>query len=128
MTNPENRGVIGLRPDGPDRQHGRAPDLLWSDVETFFDPGRMIDLRVRLAPDVLAIFRPVSATEIDFDIDLRELRGQPGVDILCGLLRAIGRRVGKPVSMTAEGDYGNPVLGFDPAADRVVLLADPRFR
>lgn len=27
--------------------------------------------------------------------------------------------------MTAEGDYGNLVIGFDPAADRVVLLADP---
>jgi hypothetical protein len=57
-----------------------------------------------------------------------ELRGQSGVDILCGLLRAIGRRVGKPVSMTAEGDHDNPVLGFDPATDRVVLLEDPRFR
>jgi hypothetical protein len=50
------------------------------------------------------------------------------VDILCGLLRVIGRRVGKPVSMTAEGDHDNPVLGFDPATDRVVLLEDPRFR
>jgi hypothetical protein len=47
------------------------------------------------------------------------------VDTLCGFLRAIGRRLGKPVVMTAEGDHGNPVLGFEPAADRVVLLADP---
>ena len=39
---------------------------------------------------------------------------------------AIGRRLGKPVLMTPEGDSGYPVLGFDPAADRVVLLADPR--
>lgn len=48
------------------------------------------------------------------------------MDILCGFLGSIGRRLGKPVRMTAEGDWGNLVLGFDPAADRVVLLADPR--
>lgn len=28
--------------------------------------------------------------------------------------------------MSAEGDHGNPVLGFDPLAGRVLLLADPR--
>ncbi|MFI1203452.1 hypothetical protein ACH4VR_29150 [Streptomyces sp. NPDC020883] len=84
------------------------------------------DLRVWPVPDVLAIFRPLSADEIGFDVDLRELQGQDGVDILCGFLGAIGRRLGKPVVMTGEGDHGNPVLGFDPAADRVVLLADPQ--
>ncbi|MFG2123862.1 hypothetical protein [Streptomyces sp. NPDC048710] len=84
------------------------------------------DLRVWPVPDVLAIFRPLSADEIDFDVDLRELQGQDGVDILCGFLGAIGSRLGKLVVMTGEGDYGNPVLGFDPAADRVVLLADPQ--
>jgi len=86
-----------------------------------------VDLRGWPVPDVLAIFRPMSADEIDFDVDLRELQGQAGVDTLCGFLCAIGRRLGKPVAMTAEGDYGNPVLGFDPVADRVVLLAEPRF-
>ena len=84
-----------------------------------------VDLRVWLVPEVLAIFRPGSVDEIDFDVDLRELQGQGGVDVLCGFLGAIGRRLGKPVRMTGEGDWGNPVLGFDPAADRVVLLADP---
>ncbi|MFD7103493.1 hypothetical protein [Streptomyces celluloflavus] len=84
------------------------------------------DLRVWPVPDVLAIFRPMSADEIDFDVDLHELQGQAGVDTLCDFLRAIGRRLGKPVVMTGEGDYGNPVLGFDPTADRVVLLADPQ--
>ncbi len=29
--------------------------------------------------------------------------------------------------MTAEGDWGHPVLGFDPQAGSVVLLADPHF-
>ncbi|MFI6214264.1 hypothetical protein ACIBCD_19925 [Nocardia brasiliensis] len=82
-------------------------------------------LRVQPDPAVHAVFRPASVTDIDFDVDLRELHGQAGVDALCGFLRAIGRRLGKPVTMSAEGDFDHPVLGFDPAADRVVLLADP---
>ncbi|MFD8082453.1 hypothetical protein ACFV4F_12250 [Kitasatospora sp. NPDC059722] len=87
-----------------------------------------VDLRVWPVPGVLAIFRPWSAEGIDFDVDLRELQGQHGVDVLCGLLATVGRRLGRPVAMTAEGDYGHPVLGFDPAVDRVVLMADPNFR
>ncbi|MFG2374420.1 hypothetical protein ACGFY9_23425 [Streptomyces sp. NPDC048504] len=84
-----------------------------------------VDLQVWPVPDVLVIFRPMSGDEIDFDFDLHELQGQAGVDVLCDFLCTIGRRLGKPVAMTAEGDYGNPVLGFDPVIDRVVLLADP---
>ncbi|MFD0212282.1 hypothetical protein ACFVH9_25035 [Streptomyces hirsutus] len=84
------------------------------------------DLRVWPAPDVLAIFRLESADEIDFDVDLRELRGQERLDVLCGFLRAIGRRLGKAVVMP-EGDWdqSHPVLGFDVESDRVVLLAEP---
>ncbi|MEU4092889.1 hypothetical protein [Streptomyces sp. NPDC026673] len=83
-------------------------------------------LGVSPVPGVSMVFRVFSAAEVDFDIDLRELRGQEGVDVLCAFLRAVGRRLGKPVLMSAEGDGGNPVLGFDPEAGRVVLLADPR--
>ncbi|WP_328387369.1 hypothetical protein [Nocardia sp. NBC_00416] len=157
------------------------PDLLWSEVENFFDPdlmgalpdvcvsgtsvedwqavfdlvrskgwaweysegdveqrlpsavevlsrpadSEMVRLRVWPVPDVLVIFWPLSTTEIDFDVDLRQLQGQAGVDTLCGFLCTVGRWLGKPVSMSAEGDYGYPMMGFDPAADRVVLLADP---
>ncbi|MDX3697630.1 hypothetical protein PV726_47130 [Streptomyces europaeiscabiei] len=86
------------------------------------------DLRVWLALDVLAIFRLESADEIGFDVDLRELQGQERLDVLCGLLREIGRRLGKPVVMTPEGDWdqSRPVLGFDVQPDRVVLLAKPQ--
>jgi hypothetical protein len=87
------------------------------------------DLRVWPAPDVLAIFRLESADEIGFDVDLRELQGQERLDVLCGFLRAIGRRLGKPVTMFSEGDWDltHPVLGFTVGTDRVVLLADPQF-
>ncbi|MET7478196.1 hypothetical protein ABZT17_28060 [Streptomyces sp. NPDC005648] len=83
------------------------------------------ELRVWPSTDVLAIFRFSAADEIDFDVDLRELQGQERLDILCRFFRDIGRRLGKPVLMDPEGDYGHPVLGFDVDADRVVLLAEP---
>ncbi|MEV6553191.1 hypothetical protein AB0M57_31480 [Streptomyces sp. NPDC051597] len=86
----------------------------------------MAMLRVWPVAGVLVNFWPMSSGEIDFDVDLRELQGQAGVDILCGFLGLIGRRLGKPVRMTTGGDWGNRVLGFEPAADRVVVLADPR--
>jgi hypothetical protein len=85
------------------------------------------NLRVRPVPDVLAIFHFFVAEQIDFDIDLRELQGQERLDVLCGFLAAIGRRLGKPVLMDPEGHEMHPVLGFDVDLDRVVLLADPRF-
>ena len=88
-----------------------------------------VELKVWPVPGVLAIFRPMSAEEIAFDIDLRELQGQDGVDTLCGFLGEIGRELGKPVLMTSEGgSQAHPVLGFDPVLDRVVLLADPLTR
>jgi hypothetical protein len=86
------------------------------------------NLRVWPAADVLAIFRFYADDEIDFDVDVRELQGQERLDVFCGFLREIGRRLGKPVLMDPEGGYGHPVLGFDVEADRVVLLADPLAR
>ncbi|MFE7932933.1 hypothetical protein ACFU6S_30285 [Streptomyces sp. NPDC057456] len=86
------------------------------------------DLRVWPTTDVLAIFRFHTADEVDFDVDLRELQGQERLDVLCGFLREIGRRLGKPVLMDPEGDSGHPVIGFDVRVDRVVLLADPQVR
>ncbi|MEU3853823.1 hypothetical protein [Streptomyces sp. NPDC029554] len=86
------------------------------------------DLRVWPTVDVLAIFRFHAADEVDFDIDLRELQGQERLDVFCGFLREIGRRLGKPVLMDPEGDSGHPVLGFDVEADRVVVFAEPLVR
>ncbi|MFB7471620.1 hypothetical protein [Kitasatospora sp. NPDC056184] len=81
-------------------------------------------LRVWPVPGVEVVFRPWSEEVIDFDVDLRELQGQAGADTLCGLLSTIGRRLGRPVTMAAEGDLGYPVLGYDPVADRVSKLVE----
>ncbi|MFR9755061.1 hypothetical protein [Streptomyces sp. TR06-5] len=83
------------------------------------------ELRVWLTDEVLAIFRFHAEEEIDFDVDLRELQGQGQLDVFCGFLKMIGRRLGKPVLMDPEGDSGRSVLGFDVECDRVVLLAEP---
>jgi hypothetical protein len=84
------------------------------------------ELLVWPTADVLAIFRFSAADEIDFDVDLREIQGQERLDVFCGFLRAIGRRLGRPVLMDSEGGDGSePVLGFVVEADRVVLLAEP---
>ncbi|MEU5041570.1 hypothetical protein [Streptomyces griseorubiginosus] len=93
-------------------------------------PGRPADaecpnLRVWPTAGVLAIFRFCADDEVDFDVDLRELQGQDRLDVFCGFLREIGRRLNKPVLMDPEGHDGHPVLGFDVEADRVVLLAAP---
>ncbi|ANP48218.1 hypothetical protein J2Z21_003807 [Streptomyces griseochromogenes] len=86
-------------------------------------------LEVRPVPDMLAIFRFHAAEEIDFDIDLREVQGQERLDVLCGFIAAIGRRLGKPVLMDTEGgDGSHPALGYDIEADRVVLMAEPPLR
>lgn len=84
-------------------------------------------LHVQPVPGLVVAFHPMPAADVDFDVDLRELQGQRGVDILCDFLCVIGRALAKPVYLAAEGDWGHPVLGFEPASDRVMLLANPRF-
>jgi hypothetical protein len=107
---------------------GQEPAPLPSATEVFTRPadGEYQELHVYPAAGVLMIFRPLSADQIDFDMDVRELQGQEGVDLLCEFLTVLGHRLDKSVLMCAEGDYENPVLGFEVAADRVVLLAAPR--
>ena len=78
------------------------------------------ELRVWPAEGLLAVFRFEDEEDVDFDIDVREIRGQEELDVLCGFLGAIGRRLRRPVLMEPEGGGSAPVLCFDPAADRVV--------
>jgi hypothetical protein len=84
--------------------------------------GARAALRVWPVPEILAIFWPYRAEQIDFDVDLRELQGQERLDAMCVFLRCIGRRLGKPVVMTAEGGAVDPLLGYDVEAGRVVLI------
>ena len=79
-------------------------------------------LRVHPTTDVELVFRPRTADSIEFDLDLRELQGQAGLNLLCSLLRVFGRRLDKAVVMTPEHNPDQQILGYDPGADKVVLL------
>ncbi|MFM9558452.1 MULTISPECIES: hypothetical protein [Streptomyces] len=81
-------------------------------------------LRVWPTENMLAIFRFLSDEEIDFDIDLREVQGQDRLDAFCGFLHTLGHRLARPVLMCPEGADDHPVLGYDPALDRVRVLGD----
>ncbi len=82
-----------------------------------------VTLKVWLLPDVLAIFWLYCAEQVDFDVDLRELQGQQRLDVLCRFMRALGRRLGKPVVMTPEGSDAVPLIAYEVESDRVVFLA-----
>ena len=60
-------------------------------------------LRTWPVPGVLAIFRFMSETEISFDVDLRELQGQEGIDTLCAFLRADRKQAGQAGADDARG-------------------------
>jgi hypothetical protein len=91
-------------------------------------PEAMVMLKVWPAPGVLAIFRFWSAEQVDFDVDLRELQGQERLDVLVGFMRAIGRRLAKPVLLSPEGFETQPVIGYQVDVDRVVVLPDAQPR
>jgi hypothetical protein len=85
-------------------------------------------LHVRPVPDLLAIFRPYEAGQIDFDVDLRELQGQERLDLLCQFFTTIGRALNKPVLMAPEGFGNEPVLGYDPRASGMAVIEAPSRR
>lgn len=103
-----------------DGQVGRIPGR----VQDMFSRGAEANVMLKVwpAPEVLAIFRLWSADHVDFDVDLRELQGQERLDVLCGLLRAIGRRLAKPVWLSPEGFETSPVVSYQVDVDRVVAL------
>ena len=100
----------------------RVPDR----VEDMFKRRAEAAVMLRVWPtrEVMAIFRPWVVEQIDFDVDLRELQGQERLDVLCGLMRAVGRRLGKPVLLSPEGFETRPVIGYLVAVGRVVVLPD----
>ncbi|MER7846001.1 hypothetical protein ABTZ03_18845 [Kitasatospora sp. NPDC096077] len=91
--------------------------LSWPD-----GPARPV-LSVNPGPGVGAVFRFRRAGRIDLDVDVEQLGGQEGLDVLCGFLAAVGRRLGRAVPTPVEG--GGPFLGYDLEADRVRVLWTP---
>lgn len=84
-----------------------------------------VGLWVTPAPGFTVDFYPHTADEISCDVSLHELQGQDRLDQLCVFLRAVGRRLRKPVVMTPEGDRDLDLLGYQVGTDRVIMLAGP---
>ncbi|GAA1849003.1 hypothetical protein [Actinomadura bangladeshensis] len=79
-------------------------------------------LQVRPVPEVLVNVHFFIEEEIEADLDPRELQGQKQLDAVCAFLRAVGRRLGKPMFLTPENGAAYPLIGYDLATDRVLRL------
>ncbi|WP_104479934.1 hypothetical protein V5P93_003523 [Actinokineospora auranticolor] len=80
-------------------------------------------LRIRVAPELSAHVRFFRTDEIEVDVSPEEPRGQSALDAVCRFLRAVGRRLGKPVVLTLENARDRPLIGYDVATDRLVRIA-----
>ncbi|MER6302304.1 hypothetical protein ABT247_22465 [Kitasatospora sp. NPDC001539] len=83
------------------------------------------NLRVRPEPEICAVVRFLAEEQIDSDLDLRELRGQERLDVLCAFLTEIGQRLGTSVPVYFEGDTRSPFLEYDHEVGRVRVLGSP---
>ncbi|GAA2637977.1 hypothetical protein SMC26_23100 [Actinomadura fulvescens] len=103
-----------------DGQVGRLPDRVEGVLARSGELALL--LQVRPVPEVLVNVHFFVEEEIEADFDPRELRGQEQLDAVCVFLRAVGRRLGKPVVLTPENGPAYPLIGYDLAADQVLLL------
>lgn len=92
--------------------------------DVFARRGEMVLLlQVRPAPEVLVNVHFFTDVEIEVDFSREELQGRDRLDLLCSFLRAVGRRLGKPVALTPESSPDRPLIGYDVDADRVIAVA-----
>jgi hypothetical protein len=105
-------------------EDGRPRRLPARVEDVFARRGEMVLLlQVRPAPEVLVNVHFFTGEEIEVDFSPEELQGQERLDLLCGFLRAVGRRLGKPVILTPESSPDHPLIGYDIDADRVIAVA-----
>jgi hypothetical protein len=132
----ENAGVL---PDGRVLESVRAE---WSSVLglaaaqewslNWSADGRKVaasDLGVESRDAQSFALRPVSGVQINwflgdeivFDIDLREYTDQAALDALCDVIARLGSALDKPVVLSAEGDWDDEVIRFEPDSGQFAL-------
>lgn len=84
---------------------------------------RGVLLQVRPVPEILINVHFFTSEEIEVDFAPQELQGQAQLDTACGFLRAVGRRLGRPMVLTPENGPHHPLIGYDVTTDRVITLA-----
>jgi hypothetical protein len=80
-------------------------------------------LRVRPVPRMSVHVHFFTVEELEVDFAREEVQGQDRLDVVCGFLRAVSRRLSKPMVLTPENMRDDPLIGYDLAADRVVQIA-----
>ena len=82
---------------------------------------RCVTMSIWPVPGIPVNFFVHPPSEINFDIDLRELQTQERLDQLGDFLRAMGRELGKPILITPEGASNalHPFMEYDPRLDRI---------
>jgi hypothetical protein len=100
------------------------PRRLPARVENIFSRHRemVVILQVRPVPEVRVNVHFFTEEEIEVDFSPEELQGQERLDLLCSFLRAVGRRLGKPVVVTPESLPDRPLIGYHIDADRVIVV------
>lgn len=84
----------------------------------------MPPIRVEIAPGGWVHLWFLRVESIDFDIDVRKLRGQERLDALCDFLQVIGRPLGRSVWVGAEGSTPDRMYGYDVTVDGMARLAE----
>jgi hypothetical protein len=104
------------------REDGQAKQLPDRAEEVFGrDDQAAVLLQIRPVPEVLINVHFFTSDEIEIDFAPEELQGQERIDVFCRVLRAIGRRLGKPVVVTPESSPGLPWATYDLDTDRVMV-------
>jgi len=80
---------------------------------------------VRPHPDVAVNCHFFAIEEIGFDVSPREVVDEETFDAFCEFVTAIGRALGKPVDVTADGAPSDVFMRYEPAADRLVRVPPP---
>jgi hypothetical protein len=102
-----------VREQGWPREMARADEETpWPRAVDLFPGGRPLDepptLTVRPFEGVQVNVYPYAIDEIAFDVDLRELQGQVGIDRLCGLMRLVGRTLSRDVPLPRKVNRAAP--------------------
>lgn len=91
--------------------------------DVFARRGEMaVVLQIRPVPQVRVNVHFFTDEEIEVDFSPSALQGQERLDLLCSFLRAMGRRLGKPVVLTPESLPDRPLIRYDIDADRMIVV------
>ncbi|WP_433316003.1 hypothetical protein [Micromonospora chersina] len=82
-----------------------------------------VTIHIWPAPNMLVNTRFFSDDDVEFDFDPTEPQGQHQLDLLCRLMRSLGRQLRTPVRMTPENGPQHPLIIYSPTDDQFTSTA-----